>query len=274
MARIRNGILGGFSNKVGEVIGQNYAGVSTMRAMPKYVTNPKTPAQELHRAKVALLGEFLRPLKLVTNLSSWGGNSVNNSYNKAFRANFANISTKGGAPFFVSLDDIKLGDYWGEPFPDIDAEFTFVAGHSLCAVSLTWETKKFSPFCMDTDRPILFILQELPNDLYSFVFADLLDCQRSDGHYNCQIDFPLSTTIGGTFFYTFGFTIYPYPVEEPTPNLKAIDWDDYYDKLRNRYMNSAGRIRASDGMMTIPVQNIPAFKGARSFVDEVRGNNS
>jgi hypothetical protein len=279
MARIRNGILGGFSNKVGEVIGQNYAGVSTMRAMPKYVTNPQTLPQQQHRAKVKMLGDFLRPLAKVTNLSTWGGNSVYNSYNKAFRANFPNIAIKNGAPYFVSLDDIKLGEYWGEPFPDIVATFKFLVDKPLCSVHIEWDTTQFSPFCIDTDRPILFILQELPGGVYSFVFADLLDCQRSDGEYDFQVDFPLSTTIGGKFYYTFGFTIYPYPVEEQTPNLKAINWDDYYNKLRDRYLNSGGRIsgRGDDRLwgqyntITIPAHNIPAFKPAKSFVDEVRG---
>lgn len=283
MARIRNGILGGFSGKVGEVIGQTYQGVSTMRAMPKYVINPKTKAQEEHRARVALLGEFLRPLAQVTNLSTWGGNAVNNSYNKAFAANLSNIVIDNGVAKFSDVGYIQLGDYWGEPFPDMQANFKFTLDEALVNCSLTWSTGNFSPWCFDTDRPILFIIQQLPNDVYSVVYADLLDCQRDMGSYEFQIDFPLATTIGGTFFYTFGYTIYRTPVEQPSNNLKAINWEEYYNKLANRYQNSGGHVPippwggggggGGGHTFRIPAHNIPAFKPARSFVDDVRGNN-
>lgn len=283
MARIKNGILGGFANKVGNVIGQNYNGISVMRAMPKYVDNPKTLAQIEHRARVALLGEFLRPLAKVTNLSTWGGNAVYNSYNKAFSANFSNIVIENGAAKFYDVGDIKLGVYWGEPFQNMQVGFKFMQGESLVACRLEWSTDHFSPWCFDTDRPILFIIQQLPNEVFSVVYADLLECQRDMGGYEFMIDFPLSTTTGGTFLYTFGYTIYHTPVEQTSNNLKAINWDEYYRKLANRYRNLGGHIPippgggggggGSDPTITIPVYNIPAYKPARQFVDDVRGNN-
>lgn len=237
MARIRNGILGGFSNKVGEVIGQNYAGVSTMRAMPKYVTNPRTPAQEAHRAKVALLGEFLRPLKLVTNLSSWGGNAVYNCYNKAFKANFANLSYADGNAKFVDYQSINLGKYFGETFPNMEVLFDFDVPADFCSVSLGWSNELFSPFCSDLDRPIFFMLHELAVDKYELVFADLLECQRSWGSYKFIFYLPDKYSLYDRFSYCFAYTSYDIEAISPNKVKRDINWDYYYQKLRNRYTN-------------------------------------
>lgn len=266
MARIRNGILGGFSNKVGEVIGQNYAGVSTMRAMPKYVTNPKTPAQEAHRAKVALLGEFLRPLALVTNLSTWGGNSVYNSYNKAFRANFANVVIRGNSAFIDDYRNLNLGSYNGYPFKDMLATFTYSNDLLFCTASLTWDTEKYEPFCFDTDRPIFFVLHELTGGNYEIVFADLLECQRSWGEYVFTFPLPPKTSEGTTFYYCFGYTYYSIPaISEPKTksSLRDIDWDLKYNYLKARYLRQAVTERAKhpinkpgfDNLIFIPSPN-------------------
>lgn len=63
MATNENGILGGFSGKVGTVVGGNWNGVEYMRGKPSQFVNPKTEAQQNQRAKVALMIRFLSPLK-------------------------------------------------------------------------------------------------------------------------------------------------------------------------------------------------------------------
>ena len=45
MGTIKRGILGGFKNKVGSVIGSSWKGIDTMRSMPLSVANPKTAKQ-------------------------------------------------------------------------------------------------------------------------------------------------------------------------------------------------------------------------------------
>ena len=45
MGTIKRGILGGFKNKVGSVIGSSWKGIDTMRSMPLSVSNPKTAKQ-------------------------------------------------------------------------------------------------------------------------------------------------------------------------------------------------------------------------------------
>lgn len=49
MARIDYGIMGGFSGKVGTVVGYYWNGKPCMRAYKRYVNNPRTEAQQEHR---------------------------------------------------------------------------------------------------------------------------------------------------------------------------------------------------------------------------------
>ena len=62
MSTIKQGILGGFSGKVGTVIGASWKGISYMRGIAATVSNPRTPAKLAQRAKFAAAIKFLQPL--------------------------------------------------------------------------------------------------------------------------------------------------------------------------------------------------------------------
>ena len=62
MGEIKQGILGGFSGKVGTVIGSTWKDVSYMRAMAISVSNPRTPKQQTQRGKFAMSLNFLRSI--------------------------------------------------------------------------------------------------------------------------------------------------------------------------------------------------------------------
>ena len=57
MAKIAEGILGGFNGKVGTVVGYRFKGRWCMRAKARFVSNPKTQAQQEHRM---LFGDMVR----------------------------------------------------------------------------------------------------------------------------------------------------------------------------------------------------------------------
>ena len=70
MATFKQGILGGFSGKVGGVIGSSWKGIDTMRSQPSSVTNPRTNAQVANRSRfksvsqlaAAILTTIVKPL--------------------------------------------------------------------------------------------------------------------------------------------------------------------------------------------------------------------
>ncbi len=61
MAKIRQGILGGFSGSVGVVVGANWKGIDYMRAKATHVHDPKTEGQMDQRSKFAVTVHALQP---------------------------------------------------------------------------------------------------------------------------------------------------------------------------------------------------------------------
>lgn len=62
MGEIKQGILGGFSGKVGTVVGSTWKKVSYMRALALSVANPRTLRQLEQRSKFSMSMAFLRTL--------------------------------------------------------------------------------------------------------------------------------------------------------------------------------------------------------------------
>lgn len=62
MARVKSGILGGFSGKVGNVVGGSWKGIDYMRVKSASVSNPRTPAQLAQRGKLSTTVKMLQPI--------------------------------------------------------------------------------------------------------------------------------------------------------------------------------------------------------------------
>lgn len=92
MGVIKQGILGGFQNKVGAVIGSNWKGIATMRSRPISVANPKTGKQ------VAVRSEFTILVKLASLLNA--------TLIRPFWSRFAQKKT--GANAFISANYGKM----------------------------------------------------------------------------------------------------------------------------------------------------------------------
>ena len=81
MAIAKDGILGGFSGKVGNIVGLTLNGVPIMRAAPKASQKPPTEKQRLQRLKFSLAIEFTKPFLGITqqffNQSAFSGERRN-----------------------------------------------------------------------------------------------------------------------------------------------------------------------------------------------------
>ena len=63
MGKINQGILGGLSGKVGNVIGGSWKGIDYLRIKPSRVANPRTTGQVNQRNKFTVTLEFLQAVK-------------------------------------------------------------------------------------------------------------------------------------------------------------------------------------------------------------------
>lgn len=92
MGVIKQGILGGFQNKVGAVIGSNWKGIATMRSRPISVANPRTGKQ------VAVRSEFTILVKMAS--------ALNATLIRPYWSRFAQKKT--GANAFISANYGKM----------------------------------------------------------------------------------------------------------------------------------------------------------------------
>ena len=58
MGIIKRGILGGVSNKIGNVVGSSWKGIATLRSLPLSVANPNTSAQRSNRDSFTIMSKL------------------------------------------------------------------------------------------------------------------------------------------------------------------------------------------------------------------------
>ena len=106
MGTIKQGILGGFSGKVGTVIGSSWKGISYMRGQAQSIKNPKTEGQTNQRTKFALSLAFLQSVMPVIKIGFRNHAQRQSPFNAAMSYTLRNAVT-GIAPDFA-LDFAKV----------------------------------------------------------------------------------------------------------------------------------------------------------------------
>ncbi len=100
MGKISQGVLGGFSGKVGNVVGGSWKGIDYMRIKPASVANPRTAAQVDQRSKFSIVLNFLQPLseflrvgfKLYANKMTQFNSAMSYNLNHAVTGAYPNFS--------------------------------------------------------------------------------------------------------------------------------------------------------------------------------------
>lgn len=105
-AVIKQGILGGFQNKIGSVVGSSWKGIAVMKSKPLSVANPKTAGQVAQRTKMtnivafsqAILATLIKPLwdRFASKMSGY------NDFVQTNIALFANAYPSTPANFILS----------------------------------------------------------------------------------------------------------------------------------------------------------------------------
>jgi len=153
MAIINQGILGGVSGKIGNVIGGTWKGIDYLRIKPSSVANPKTEGQLDQRSKFAKVLYFLQPM---TDFLRVG-----------FKL-YAIKMTEFNAAMSYNLFNAVLGAY---PNYTIDYPNALVSRGNLkgvangtatspsaAEVDITWDDNSSSGNALATDKSLILIL--------------------------------------------------------------------------------------------------------------------
>jgi len=162
MAIIKRGILGGFSNKIGNIVGSSWKGIAVMKSLPLSVANPRTAAQVNQRNKFAavvaiastMLSEIVKPL--------WDRFAVQQSgYNAFIQANISAFNDNGDLTnqndFFISqgkLENIVLT--------------SVIADVSNSEVIVTFPNNAGQGFALASDDGYYAIINKTQNELIAF----------------------------------------------------------------------------------------------------------
>jgi len=152
MAKIFTGILGGFSGKVGSVIGYCMNGIAYMRGLATSHTDANTLAQQDQRAKFGLVIAFLRPLIGILRIGFDKASSKMSGFASAVSYTLQHAIT-GVSPVFA-IDYTKVlvcrGNLPGAANPG-------AAGAEPAKVDFTWENNAWELDADATDKVVLVV---------------------------------------------------------------------------------------------------------------------
>jgi len=133
MARFKNGALGGFKGRVGNIVGSKWKGQSIMRARPDGVSNPRTDLQQNTRMRFALMGHFLSTQRALVRIGFRTVVSNTTTHNEAMRYNLAYAIGGEFPDLFIDFSKVKLS------FGDLPVlEDLEVSAASSKSLNLNW----------------------------------------------------------------------------------------------------------------------------------------
>ncbi|MCW3786135.1 DUF6266 family protein [Plebeiibacterium sediminum] len=108
MGKIDKGILGGFSGKVGNVIGSTWKGISYMKSKPASNNKKASEKQIIHRARFMYAAKFLQRLQPVIEVGYRMHDRCKTARNEAM-SEFLNYTLTGDYPMFkVNYNRLRL----------------------------------------------------------------------------------------------------------------------------------------------------------------------
>jgi hypothetical protein len=130
MGTIVKGILGGFSGKVGTVVGSTWRGLAVMKSVPGPRKGNPTLLQLEQQARFTLMIKFLQPLTGLFNQTFSSGTVGMSGFNKAFSYNVLNGITGVYPAFTVNFPMLLIskGDLPNATAPSVTSP---LAGHWL-----------------------------------------------------------------------------------------------------------------------------------------------
>ena len=149
MGTIKQGILGGFSGKVGTVVGSSWKGISYMRGQAQSVKNPRTAKQMAQRDKFSLALSFIRPIQSFIQVGFKTYAQKQSEFNAAMSYTMKNV-IKGTYPSF-SIDYTKAMVARGSLALPMEVQKQNVSGQ----ISVSWADNSGTANALDTDFAML-----------------------------------------------------------------------------------------------------------------------
>ena len=171
MGTIKQGILGGFSGKVGNIVGASWRGIDYIRSMPASVHNPRTEAQMTQRNRFSLVAKMLKAFIPIIRVGFAGSVGTGKSaFSVAMSYNVKNAVIGLFPDFEINFDAVKISS--GDLYGAANAEASSAAG----SISFVWDTDLLNNAAA-TDKVILLAFNAVTGEASYDVDA----ATRADG---------------------------------------------------------------------------------------------
>jgi hypothetical protein len=169
MATHQHGILGGFSGKLGTVIGSCWKRLEVMKARPRKRKDNPTPEQLDARVKLALMGAFIKRFSGVLR-KTFRGENMSGS-NIALAYNIENAITGSYPSYSINYPNVRLAQ--GDLF--LVAGGNAVAG-SAGEIVFNWQNNVNTLYAPATDTAVVICYcPEFDRSIYAFTSATRSD---------------------------------------------------------------------------------------------------
>lgn len=185
MGKIKQGILGGFSGKVGKVVGGSWKGIDYMRGIPSSIANPQTEGQVTQRNKFGACVALAKSVMDTVIRPVWN--------KKAVKMTGFNLFTKTNLPAFNELGEIDDFDSLKFSIGDLPLPTNLVIENNLAGngeIRTAWTDNSGTGFAAGTDRIRVLVMCE-----GEIVVMQGLSFPRSGEFANFHIPFITGQTV-------------------------------------------------------------------------------
>lgn len=158
MGKIKQGILGGFSGKVGPVIGSSWKGKAVMKAVALSYNDRNSEAQQQQRAKFALIGKLLSKINGFINFGFAKKAVGITAPNAAMRANL-DEAISGTWPNY-NVDYSKVAVSAG----NVDLPYNATATASGTDLSVSWADNSGRGNAQADDQAMILVFNTDKNE--------------------------------------------------------------------------------------------------------------
>jgi hypothetical protein len=207
MGKIKKGILGGFSGRVGNVIGGSWKGIDYMRSEATSIANPRTTKQVEVRENFSVIGKLMAGAVQVLRASDWRKTRGNSAFARGVQVNYKDAVIEGS----VDFEKLNFGVFSCPSLVSQTCAFS-VADNSL-KLSMTWSDDTTDIEQTRTDAVYVVIAKKGASDDMDDEIIDILNAKREDE--------ALEATIALINSFTSGDKLYAYVgVVSSTPYAK------------------------------------------------------
>jgi len=159
MGHIRKGILGGFSGKVGTVVGASWKRTMYMRSLPKKNTNQRSLAQRTQMSKFAIVVALLRPLTAVLRIGWKRYANHQSAYNACTAYTLANAITGEFPNHQIDYKKVMIsrGNLTQIQAPTLTG--------SSGKITITWKDNSGIGNAKETDKLLLALINPTKNEV-------------------------------------------------------------------------------------------------------------